>query len=454
MRRNIKRANWYLLGIFAIAVVSGILVGYGTAVIAGALPLIQAQLSLDAWHQGLLVAIVLIGGFIGSLLCGPIINVSGHKKTFLLVAIIFIVGCLWSAWVDTFWPLFYARLLTGLAIGMATVVGPMYVAETSPQDLRGFLVGSVQLAITIGILLAYLSNYYFAATSNWPSMFAIGVFPAFALLIIIYLQPESPRWLLLKNRVEEAKTVFRELHGIAWGIAESTTVNPEIPTSMKALINPLILPVVLFASGLFFFQNLSGIDAILYYAPAIFQQSGFRSLQGSLQIAILLGIINIVATLLSMWLLDHVGRRPILVYGLLLMSLSLVGFSLLQHYVVIYPAIKWLLAFMLLVFVASFALSMGPIPYVLMSELFPTQLRTSGMAIASATAWGVNALVTFAYPLVVETIGISRLFLGFAFVCMLAWIISIIFCPETKNQSLEDIEARLQAGVGIRQLGG
>ncbi|KTC85508.1 sugar porter family MFS transporter [Legionella brunensis] len=442
-----------LSGIFAVAVFSGVLVGYGTAVIAGALPLIQEQLRLDSWHQGFLVAVVLIGGFVGSLLCGPIIDLSGHKRTLMSVAIIFAIGSLGSAYATDFWSLFAARFLAGIAVGMSTVVGPMYVAETSPQHFRGFLVGSVQLAITFGILLAYLGNYYFAPTHNWSLMFAVGALPALVLFIIACVQLESPRWLLLKNRMEEAKAVFMKLHDTEM-IAEAISVKPEKPAQFKALLAPLILPTMLFASGLFFFQNLSGIDAILYYAPTIFQQSGFTGLQGGLQVAIILGIINIFATLLSMWLLDHLGRRPILLYGLLFMAVSLAGFSYFQYYVAVYPVMKWLSAFMLLIFIASFALSMGPIPYVLMSELFPMQLRASGMAIASATAWGINAVVTFAYPLLVESMGLSRLFLGFSFICAIAWIISLAFCPETKNQSLESIEARLHAGVGIRRLGG
>lgn len=446
--------TWRTCGILTIAICSGLLVGYVTAVIAGVLPLINKALNLNTWHQGLLVSIILVGGFCGSFLCNKIIFSLGHKKTLMLVALTFIIGSIWSALSTNFWSLISARFFTGLAVGTTTVIGPMYVAETSPDHSRGFLVASVQLAITIGILLAYVSNYYFAPTQNWEMMFGIGIFPAVLLLTIVPLQLESPRWLFLKKRIDEAKIVFFKLHGFHW--TEVDAIQPESGSDshFKTLFHPFIFPVVLFTSGLFFFQNLSGIDAILYYAPTIFIQSGFSSLQSGLGVAIFIGIINILATLLSMWLIDRLGRRPIAIYGLLFMTLSLIGFSIFQPYVDTYSVLRWLTVLMLLIFVASFAVSMGPIPYVLMTELFPIHLRTLGMGIASATAWGINALVTFAYPLLTEFIGISQLFLGFALVCAATWGICVFFCPETKNQTLEAIEKRLRAGVKLRKLGG
>ncbi|AWN73204.1 sugar porter family MFS transporter [Legionella anisa] len=444
---------WRPLGILTVAMCSGLLVGYITTVIAGVLPIINKQFNLDVWQQGVLVSIILVGGFLGSLLCNRIIPALGHKKTLTLVALAFIAGSVWSALSVDFLSLLSARFFVGLAVGITTVIAPMYTAETASDNSRGFLVSSVQLAITIGILLAYVISYYFAPTQNWQMMFALGTLPALLLLIIVPLQLESPRWLFLKNRVDEAKSVFFKLHGIKW--AELEIIQPPIETHchFRELLHPIIFPVLLFACGLFLFQNLSGIDAILYYAPIIFTQSGFTSLQSGLAVAILIGIINILATLLSMWLIDHLGRRPITIIGLLFMTLSLIGFSFFHPYIALYPAMRWISALMLLLFVMSFAVSMGPIPYVLMSELFPIRLRTIGMGIASATAWGINALVTFAYPILIEYIGISRLFLGFAFVCAIALFICLLFCPETKNQTLEAIEKRLLDGVKLRNLG-
>ncbi|MCL5272869.1 MAG: sugar porter family MFS transporter [Gammaproteobacteria bacterium] len=443
---------WRIIGILSVAICSGLLVGYVTAVIAGALPLLTEQFNLDDLHQGFLVAIILIGGFTGSLLCRKITDPFGHKKTLLLMAGIFIVGSLWSAMAHNFWSLVFARYCAGIAVGMCTVITPMYVAETAPDRLRGFLVGSVQLAITIGILFAYIISYYFAASKNWSMMFGVATLPAFVLFLITFTQLESPRWLLLNNRVAEAEATFFKLHGYKWA-GDKISLLPTDKIQLKQLFHPIILPAMLFTSGLFLFQNLSGIDAILYYAPSIFQQSGFLGLEGGLKIAILLGIINIIATLFSMWLLDSLGRRPVLIFGLFLMAFSLLGFSVSQLFIADYAIMKWLSLSMLLLFVASFALSMGPIPYVIMSELFPIHLRTIGMGIASATSWGINALITFAYPLLESSLGISWLFAGFSLVCALAWLISINYCPETQGQSLESIEEKLHKGVGLRNIG-
>lgn len=199
---------WRPLGILTVAMCSGLLVGYITTVIAGVLPIINKQFNLDVWQQGVLVSIILVGGFLGSLLCNRIIPALGHKKTLTLVALAFIAGSVWSALSVDFLSLLSARFFVGLAVGITTVIAPMYTAETASDNSRGFLVSSVQLAITIGILLAYVISYYFAPTQNWQMMFALGTLPALLLLIIVPLQLESPRWLFLKNRVDEAKSVF------------------------------------------------------------------------------------------------------------------------------------------------------------------------------------------------------------------------------------------------------
>jgi SP family galactose:H+ symporter-like MFS transporter len=444
---------WRTLGILTIAICLGVLVGYVTTIIAGVLPILNIQFNLNAWQQGLLVSIILVGGFCGSLLCNKIIPALGHKKTLTLVALAFIVGSLWSALSVNFLSLLCARFFVGLAVGITTVIGPMYTAETAPDNSRGFLISSVQLAITIGILLAYVVSYCLAPTQNWRMMFGVGVLPALLLLILIPMQLESPRWLFLKNRIDEAKSVFLKLHGSKWIEVELMQPQLENHGHFKELLHPFILPVLLFTSSLFLFQNLSGIDAILFYAPIIFNQSGFTSLQSGLAAAIFIGFINIVATIISMWLIDYLGRRAIVIIGLLLMAFSLAGFSFLHFYIDMHPLVRWISALMLLFYVISFAVSMGPIPYVLMSELFPIRLRTIGMGIASATAWGINALVTFVFPILIEHAGISRLFLGFSIVCAVAMCICFLFCPETKNQTLESIETKLHKGVKLRNLG-
>lgn len=443
----------HVAGVFSIALLTGGLIGYATAVIAGALLFVSEQFSLGPSQQGLLVSVILIGGFVGALCCQHLIRPLGQKKTLMVIALIFIAGSLCSAASTNYILLIIARFIVGIGVGMATVAGPMYVAETSPVKYRGFFVGSVQLAITIGIFLAYVSNYYLAPSHNWPMMFAIATLPALILLLVAMFQLESPVWLLQKRRKNEALTVYRRLHGMEWHLDEEDDSHSLTPVTFREFFHPLMLPITLFSCGLFFFQNLSGIDAILYYAPGIFQHAGFNGATNGLQVAIFLGLINSIATLGSMWLLDTIGRRPVLIYGLLAMCLSIGLFSALSMYPSDVVLTKWLSALMLMIFVAAFAVSMGPIPYVLMSELFPSRLRMAGIGLASATAWGINALITFAYPLLVNVLGVSIVFLIFAVVCFTALIISVLFCPETNQLSLESIERKLQSGIPLRRLG-
>lgn len=446
--------TWLFAGVFTIALLTGLLMGYVTAVIAGALQFVSEQFSLSLGQQGLLVSVILFGAFIGSLTCQHVINPLGQKKTLILIALMFVVGSLMCAYSHAFYNLLIGRFFTGLAVGMVNVSGPMYVAETSPVKYRGFFVGSVQLAITMGIFLAYVINYYFSSSHNWSMMFGLATLPALLLMIVAWFQVESPVWLFLKGRKQEAHLIYQRLHGVTWQLDDEIVSPSSTPVNLREFFQPLVLPITLFACGLFFFQNLSGIDAILYYAPEIFQLAGFKGAGRGLQVAMFLGLINIIATLFSMWLLDKIGRRPVLIYGLSAMFLSLLLFSILS----LYPApaettlIKWLSAIMLMIFVAAFALSMGPIPYVLMSELFPSRLRMIGMGLASATSWGINALITFAYPLLVNVFSLGIVFLIFTVVCFTALVISVLFCPETNQLSLESIEKKLKSGVALRNL--
>ncbi len=449
------RWSWPQAGIFSVGLFSGFLIGYSTAIIAGALIFITDEFQLRPWEQGAVVSMVLVGGFLGALLTNNLTRHFGQKKMLLFIALLFIVASLWCAYCAHVTTLILGRFMLGLAVGMATVLGPMYVAETSSEKWRGMFVCSVQLAITIGIFIAYLSNYAFSFTHNWPMMFAIGAIPAGLFFFIMLTQPESPRWLVLTGQHSRAEAVYHYLQGTTWNISQHPEEQDETSVTLKSLIRlkPAVLHALLFACGLFFFQNLSGIDAILYYAPTIFQKTGFDFATDQLKMTMLLGFINILATFISIGLLDKIGRRPLLIIGLMCMSISLLLFSLFSNLVLTYDWAKWFCPITLVLFITLFAISLGPIPYVLMTELFPLKLRTLGIGVASATAWGTNAMVTFTYPMIVDAVGLIPPFIGFALISLTAGILAIKYCPETKQQTLEAISEKLNAGVKLRQLG-
>lgn len=436
-----------IFGILLIALLSGLLIGYTTAVIAGALVLLDAIFDFTPWQEGLIVSAILIGGFLGALISSKVATPLGPKKSLFITAVIFILGTVCVAYSSSFWAFVASRFTTGLGVGFATMIGPLYVAETAPDKWRGLFVSSVQFAITIGIFLAYLAGYVFSPDKNWSMMFLLALIPAILLAVTSCLIVESPRWLMLQGKEKAAKKNYFALHKRKWSYEPKIIEKSSI--TLEHLFDRTHLPVLLFACSLFFFQNLSGIDAILYYAPRIFQTVGFTDGHSALFVTTLLGLINILATLASLWLIDQVGRRNLLIFGLAFMVLSLLLFSSLTHTEVL----PWLSVSMLMIFIIAFAISIGPIPYVLMSELFPLKMRATGMAIASSTAWGINALITFAYPILIEQMGMSLLFLCFSAICFIALLISLFYCPETKLCSLETIEINLAQGKKLRELG-
>lgn len=442
--------------IFITALLSGILIGYCTAVIAGALVFLDDQFHFAPWQEGVIVSSVLIGGFVGALLISGVAKKFGPKASMMITCVLFALGSIATSLVTDYWLLTLGRFTVGLAVGAMTMLAPLYIAETSADKWRGFFVSNVQLAITLGIFSAYLINYHYAPTANWQAMFLCAVFPASLLFLLLMFCYESPRWLLLQGRHLQAKDVFHQIHGKSWDVSslpEKNIGSAGNDSRFNDLFKPMMLSATLLAASLFLFQNLSGIDALLYYAPHIFKLAGFTNSHAAFQITIALGLVNIVGTIASMLLVDNLGRRPLLLFGLGVMTASLLLFSSLQIISQSSVLISWLSAAMLFSFITAFAISMGPIPYLIMSELFPLHLRTLGMSIVSATAWGINALVTFIYPVITSAFGVSFFFTLSALFCLAALIISYQFCPETKGCSLEEIEQNLVQGKSIRHVG-
>jgi SP family galactose:H+ symporter-like MFS transporter len=343
-------------------------------------------------------------------------------------------------------------------------VAPLYVAETSPPKWRGAFVSFVQLAITIGIFLSYVVNYLLANGGGWRTMMGLGAIPGFVLIIGMLFLPESPRWLALKGRVEDARNALRQLgFGEKESQLELSAMLPESNMDSQVdstcsepkftdLFSRQIGPVSLIACGLFLTQNFSGIDGILYYAPQIFKVVGLSGTTGQILATCGLGAINVVATIASTLFIDRAGRRPLLIGGLAVMVVSLATLSI--SLAGSTPAgSPWIAAVCLAVFVWAFAFSLGPIPYVIMSEIFPVRLRGMGMSLAAASAWGCNIIVTSTFLNLLELIGRSNLFWCYCGICAIGLAFSFFTVPETKNCSLELIEENLKAGVSTRNLG-
>lgn len=435
---------WILVS--AVAGLAGLLFGYQTAVVAGALDFVTREFALSVMAQQVVVASILVGAFVGASLSGKLADRFGQKPTLLGTALIFIMGAIGCSQAGSYAWLVVARGLLGLAVGSASAIAPLYVSETAPPQWRGALVSMVQLAVTVGILISYLVSYAFTSSGNWRAMFALGAVPAVVLLLGMLALPESPRWLLLKGRRDEALRAFARL-GLP---VEEGGPSEEPGGTLAELLSPTIRPVVVVAAGLFLFQNLSGIDGILYYAPELFKQVGFDGQKAAILATAGVGTINVLATIVAMGLVDRLGRRPLLLGGLVVMVASLAVFAYTLGKGESAPGLA---VGCLAVYVAAFALSLGPLPYVMMAELFPLNVRSLGMSVASATSWGTNIVVSLTFLTLLQLLGSSRLFWVYGGICAVALVFSVLMVPETRGCSLEEIEAHLRAGKPPRRLG-
>lgn len=438
--------------IACIAVLSGLLVGYNTAVIAPVLDFVTTGFALGPVMQGVVVSSVLLGGFAGSLLAGGAIRRFGERPMLFATAALFVVGPIGSAMAQSVEALLLWRTVAGLGVGAATAVAPLYVGETAPARSRGALVSFIQLAITVGILASYLAGTLWTPTGDWRLMLGVGAIPGVLMLLAVAAVPESPRWYLLNGRVTEAQSAHLRLTG-GQGEELPARIDEEADADWRDLFGDRNLMVLVVAAGLFVFANLSGIDAILYYAPAIFAQVGIGGTLGPILATAGIGAVNVLATVVAMVMIDRLGRRPLLIGGLVPMALSLLALTFVLPYS---QGGEWagVVALVCLgLFVTAFAVSLGPLPYVLASELFPLSLRGPGIGIASAMAWATNVLVSLTFPVMLDGLGVAIVFGLYGLVSFAALVFVFLLVPETRGRSLELIEANLARGRSVRDLG-
>lgn len=442
----------------AVAAISGFLFGFDEGIIAGAHEALKREFVITPFINGLMTAAVPLGAVFGAAFSGRLTQSYGRRRVLVAVAIVFFVGSLFAAAAMSIWMLAIARLMLGFAVGVASMAAPLYIAETAPRRLRGRFVSAFQLAITIGILVSYLVGLTFAADDDWRLMFAAGAIPAVILFFGLLRLAESPRWFALNGRWEEARLSLTKLHGAeadAAGIDEAlaemrAAIESETESGkVRDLFQPLMRPALIVAMGLFFLQQLSGINAVIYYAPQIFRETGFATHATQLLATIGIGVINVGMTVVGMWLVERIGRRRLLLVGFVGTTVSLAAIAL-----TITPGGgDELISFIGVgVFIAAFAVSLGPLPYVLMSEIFPLDLRGPGMALASITNWGFNFLVVFTFPELVALIGVAGTFGIFAAMCFVGIVFAWLLTPETRGVSLERIESHLRSGAPLSQL--
>ena len=449
-----------------VAAVAGFLFGFDEGVISGAQIFLKQDFVYNATMEGIMTSSVPLGALFGAVLAGRLTAQFGRRKMLLAAAMLFGIGAILAALIPGIWFLVAARLILGLAIGVAAIVAPLYLSETAPTHRRGVMISAYQLLVTVGILGAYIVNLGLSRWGAWRWMFAAGAIPALVLLFGAWRLPESPRWLAAQGRVEELKGVLTQLRkdAPASDLAEeadqilaSARQEHGKQHSWRGLLDAAVRPCVIVAMGLFFLQQLSGINAVIYYAPQIFGGTGFSGTAGQLIATAGIGIVNMLMTVVSMWLIDKAGRRKLLILGF---AGTAVGLTMLAYSASLASAaggggsFEATLGFVgVVVYIASFAIALGPIPYVMMSEIYPLSVRGPGMAVASIANWGFNYVVVLLFPIALADVGLATTFGFFAATCAAGLIFTLLRVPETKGLSLEAIEAHLHQGRPLRQLG-
>jgi SP family galactose:H+ symporter-like MFS transporter len=435
----------------SVAAIAGFLFGYDEGVIAVARPLLDKDFPMSPLVGGFMTAAVPLGALVGASVAGRITDRFGRRRVLMCAAALFAVGALIAAGMMATWVLVVARFVLGLAIGVAAVTAPLYIAESAPLRIRGALVSTYQLAITFGILVSYLTGLAIKSDGSWRLMFGLGAVPGILFLIGLTFLPESPRWLVLKGLLDKAHTSLVRLRGAGAHVEPeldeiARTAQAESGQRVKysVLWQPTIRPALIVGTGLFFLQQLSGINAVIYYAPEIFNKAGFDSTNTQILATVGIGTVNFVTTILAMYLIDTIGRRPLLMLGFLGTGVAMLAIA----FAVLNPTIvpSWVVIVALLLYIASFAISIGPLPHVMMSEIYPLNMRGPGMSMASISNWGFNFIVVFAFPLMLAGVGLAVTFTIFAVICLGGIVFTTMRVPETTGHSLEAIEAHLKSG--------
>ncbi len=425
-----------------IASLGGLLFGFDTAVISGAEKTIQQLFNLNGFWHGFTVAIALIGTLAGAIMSGKPADILGRKKALLVIAILYTISALGSALSQSWISFLVYRFIGGIGVGASSVIGPMYIAEIAPARIRGRLVTSFQLNIVAGILLSYFSNYWISQliTHNaWRWMLGVISIPSIIFFFLIFFIPDSPRWLVLKNKLDEAKKVLQrfgsenpviQLQEILASVTKKEGVNREcLFTKMYRM--PIILAMLVA-----FFNQVSGINAIMYYAPRIFEMVGYAENSALLQ-SISVGITLFVFTILGMLLVDRVGRKKLLMVGSIGMAffLSLVAKTIFSTN----NGSIWMLIY-LSGFIAFFSFSQGTVIWVFISEIFPNSIRAKGQTLGSTTHWTTAVIISWLFPAIAESSGGGWAFMFFCFAMVLQFFIVWKFFPETKGKTLEQIQ--------------
>ncbi len=434
----------FVYTISAVVALGGILFGFDLVIISGTVPFFTEYFALNEASTGWAVGCINLGAAIGAVIAGKVSTDYGRKKVLLFCAFLFAVTGVATGWAEDFTWFIIARLASGVAVGMAALVCPMYIAEVSPAPLRGRLVSFYQLAIVSGLLLAYLSNYLLLNTgvNNWRWMFSSQALPALLFFIGLVFIPESPRWLIMKGKKKNALLILSKIGGRDYGCLESENIQKsflfEVKESLKDLFKMDVKHIVLIGAMIAIFSQAGGQNSIFSYAPVIFQQAGVATETAFLQ-SVIIGLVNFVFTFVAIFFIDRIGRKKLLLYGSLLLCVDALALAFCFYT----DASGILILVFILGFIGIYAATLGPVTWVILSEIFPNRIRSKSMAVATLCLWIANFFTTASFPILKSHFGLFGTFAIHAGICFVYFLFVKRNIPETKGKSLEEIEVQL-----------
>jgi sugar porter (SP) family MFS transporter len=427
-----------------IASFGGFLFGYDTAVISGAILYIKQQLSLSSGMEEVVISSLFLSAMVGALLGGTLADRIGRRKVMIAAGVLFCAGSTLMAVAPSVSILILGRIITGISLGMVSVTAPIYISEISMAAVRGRMVTLNTLAITLGTLLAYLVDYFFSFSKSWRWMFGLEVIPALILIIGMLWLTETPRWLMghsLKERAREALTRLRGRKDVDEELSSLASGADTHGGGWSDLLSPAIRPALLLGVGLAFLRALAGFSIILYgYSPTIVEFAGFESASIAILATVGVGVVNTIMSAVAITLIDRVGRRPLMVFGLagITISLGVLGIAFL------YPSsegfVRWMAVGGLLIYIGMWSLGPRPVFWVLIAEIYPLKVRGKAMSLGALTNWGTTCLVTLTFLTLTNLIGVSGTFWLYGLFAILTMLLFYFFIPETKGQKLEDIQ--------------
>ena len=428
----------------AISALGGMLFGYDIGVISGAILFIKTDFSLSPSLEEIVVSSVLLGSLVGAMLGGILADRLGRRRLLIITAVVFGLGAIGAALApDTAW-LIAARVVAGTAIGIASFVAPLYISEIAPVEIRGKLVSINQVALTSGIVISYLIDYAFAGSQAWRWMFALAVIPAAAFGVGLMFIPNSPRWLVGCGHVDQARAVLQRIRGPEQVESELSAIRHSVAQQKEhwsELLGPLLRPAMIVGVGLAIAQQITGINTVIYYAPTIFKFAGLSSASVAILANVGVGVVNVVLTVVAMQLIDRVGRRPLLLVSLAGMALGLFVLGLAFSLPQLSGSLGWIAVASLMVYVGSFAVGLGPVFWLILSEIYPLRIRGRAMSVGTVANWSANLIVALSFLTLTQVLGKPATFWLYGIVSVGSWLFAFFLVPETKGRSLEEIEA-------------